>query len=446
MKRLTAPWTTALATAALLALPVAGGAQTPQPPPDPQPERSTTLSTPANQDQANQNESPAEHLRQAKDALAKMDANSVPARAKSQIAALRRHINNLERAAAANDSASPTGEARRSPKATTGARGKVNWGNEVAAIDRIITELAGTGSASMTGTTDPGTAGTSGSQRGTKGSASAALDDTARNQLLEVRTHITACAAAMSGTASSPSTATGSAAHSSTTGTTQPTAPSTEPAPASSPSSTPSATPAPAPETETQPETQTQAGSSAGTTGQTGTVTDQSPSTMTGQAKVDAEAAKQHLTAARDTLTQITQLPAAAQLQGEARTQVSQLIQNFNELITTQSNWRETYEKLEANLNALIGPAQVSPDASATTPPAATPQAEPANRPANPPANPPADPPAQPGTQGTQGTQATPGAVGTSGTATLDAGIRQKLVEFRQHLVAFHAAAGGEVK
>ena len=33
----------------------------------------------------------------------------------------------------------------------------------------------------------------------------------------------------------------------------------------------------------------------------------------------------------------LTQLPAAAQLTGDARTQVSQLIANFNELITTQA-------------------------------------------------------------------------------------------------------------
>ncbi|HEV3485453.1 MAG TPA: hypothetical protein VG106_08600, partial [Vicinamibacterales bacterium] len=102
MKRLTAPWTTALATAALVALPIAGTAQTPQAQPEPQPEQSTTLSTPSAQNQhPTETDSPAEHLRQAKAALANVDANNVPARAKSQLAQLRRHINSLERSVAA---------------------------------------------------------------------------------------------------------------------------------------------------------------------------------------------------------------------------------------------------------------------------------------------------------------------------------------------------------
>ena len=64
---------------------------------------------------------------------------------------------------------------------------------------------------------------------------------------------------------------------------------------------------------------------------------------------------KRHLTAARDTLSQLTQLPAAAQLTGDARTQVSQLISNFNELITTNADWRAAYTKLQGNLTALVG-------------------------------------------------------------------------------------------
>lgn len=123
--------------------------------------------------------------------------------------------------------------------------------------------------------------------------------------------------------------------------------------------------------------------------------------------QVDTETVKRHLTAARDTLSQLTQLPAAAQLQGEPRTQVSQLIMNFNELITTKENWRASYDKVAANLTTLLG---------ADTP-AATPE--------------PAAPPA-----------GVPGAVGTSGTATLDPAIRAKLVEFRTHLSQFEKAAG----
>ena len=119
--------------------------------------------------------------------------------------------------------------------------------------------------------------------------------------------------------------------------------------------------------------------------------------------KVDSEAAKQHLTAARDALSQLTQLPAAAQLQGEPRTQVSQLIMNFNELITTKENWKASYDKLDANLKMLLGPD--APEAAA--PPAA----------------------------------GVPGAVGTSGTTAIDPAIRAKLVEFRTHLNQFEKAA-----
>ena len=72
--------------------------------------------------------------------------------------------------------------------------------------------------------------------------------------------------------------------------------------------------------------------------------------------QVDASAAKKHLSEARDTLSQITSMPEAAKLQGDSRTQVSQLISSFNELITTQANWRDAYPKVDASLTSLIGP------------------------------------------------------------------------------------------
>jgi hypothetical protein len=115
------------------------------------------------------------------------------------------------------------------------------------------------------------------------------------------------------------------------------------------------------------------------------------------------EAAKAHLTAARNSLSEITQLPAAAQLQGEARMQVSQLITSFNELITTQADWKASYAKVEATLNALLAPA--TPD------------------------------PARP--------SATPGAVGTTGSTEIDPAIRAKLGEFKTHLTKFHEVASG---
>jgi len=124
--------------------------------------------------------------------------------------------------------------------------------------------------------------------------------------------------------------------------------------------------------------------------------------------KIDAAAAKEHLSQARDTLSKLTSLPEAAKLEGDARTQVSQLISNFNELITTQSDWRAAYAKVDANLTALLGPATSDPAPA----PAAT---------------------------------GVSGAVGTSGASAvqIDPAVRGKLVELRTHLKDFERAAGG---
>jgi hypothetical protein len=118
------------------------------------------------------------------------------------------------------------------------------------------------------------------------------------------------------------------------------------------------------------------------------------------------DAAKQHLTAARNALSEMTQLPAAPQLTGDARTHVSQLISTFNELITVQSDWRASYAKIEASLTALIGAQTTDESPTRTT--------------------------------------GTAGAVGTAGTVVaLDPSIRAKLVEFRDHLDRFAQASGG---
>jgi hypothetical protein len=105
------------------------------------------------------------------------------------------------------------------------------------------------------------------------------------------------------------------------------------------------------------------------------------------------------LTAARNTLSQMTQLPAASQLQGEPRAQVAELITNFNELITTQANWKEAYEKVEANLATLLNSVPAAPAGDPSKP------------------------------------------VGTSGAGGLDPAIRAKLMEFRSHLDKFEEAA-----
>jgi hypothetical protein len=124
------------------------------------------------------------------------------------------------------------------------------------------------------------------------------------------------------------------------------------------------------------------------------------------ESKVDAAAAKEHLTEARDTLKQLTAMPEAARLQGDVRTQVTQLITNFNELITAQTDWRSAYAKVDANLTTVLGPE--TPDAASAS-------------------------------------SGVAGAVGTSGAgaADLDPAVRGKLAEFRSHLKAFERAAGG---
>jgi len=119
------------------------------------------------------------------------------------------------------------------------------------------------------------------------------------------------------------------------------------------------------------------------------------PSTQPPSAQADATSARDHLTKARDTLSALTSMPEAAKLQGESRTQVAQLISNFNALITSQGDWRSAYDKVSQNLTALLGP-----DAAADQP------------------------------------------VGTSGSASVDPAIRAKLAEFRTELKAFESASG----
>ena len=103
---------------------------------------------------------------------------------------------------------------------------------------------------------------------------------------------------------------------------------------------------------------------------------------------VNQDLVKQRLTTARNTLSAVTQLPAAAQLTGETRTRMQQLINNFNELITTGADWRVPYAKIESGLAVLLGPVAAP--------------------------------------------SGTPGAVGTSGTGQpMDPAIRDMLVEFQ---------------
>jgi hypothetical protein len=182
-------------------------------------------------------------------------------------------------------------------------------------------------------------------------------------------------------------------------------------------------TPTQQPPAHTQPQQPTQPPTTQPSQPPTSQPTQQTGGQPSASGQVDQAAAKQHLTEARDSLSQLTSLPEAAKLQGEARNQVSQLISNFNELITAQSNWHAAYEKVDANLTSLVGPDPSDPNAASGTAGAV-------------------------GTSGTAGTAGT--AAGTTGntgaantTVTVDPAIRAKLLEFRTHLKMFEQSAGG---
>jgi hypothetical protein len=441
MKRSINRWTTTLATVAMLGLPIVGFAQDPapqqqpaqpqqpqpaqpqpaqpepakpqptQPPADPQPAQPqpqpqqqpaspTVTPQPAPSAQA---VSPQEHLSQAKAAVDSIAATSVPAKSRSEFAKLKKHLAALEKAGPATTPATPP---------ATAAKSNVNWGTEVAAIDKIITEMLGSETTGATAT--PGAAGTSG-----KAAAAVALDDATRAKLMEVRTHITAYAAGMSG-AATPKTDAPAATPEPTTAAATP----AEQPPSTTPAATPAA-PAPAATAATTPSAATPSAATPSAATPSAATPAESPAaaaapSAAAQPQVDADAARRALTAARDSLSQLTQLPAAAQLTGETRTQVGQLIANFNELITAQSNWRASYAKVDANLTALLGPdtgaaaTAEAPAAAAATPPTAT-----------------------------------AGAVGTAGATKveLDPAVRAKLVDLRKNLMDFQKASGGvEVK
>jgi len=429
MKRSITRWTMALATAGVLTLPVSSFARTtqdpqpqqpqqqqpqpePQPSPTPAPQQQTPAPQPsaaATQPQADQALTPQDHVKKAQEAAKDIDASSIPSKTRSALVDMKKHLANLDKIASSGGAAPAESPAK---GAEASKAESINWGTEVGAIDKAITEMVGTETSTAATPTPTGTSG-----------KADAVDDATRAKLMEVRTHITAYAAAMAGGSTpktdAPAPKTEAAASPATEGRPQPSmtpssaAPQNPPAQSPSPSPAqpdPNAAPAQAPPAAQQPPAA------------------QAPAAQA-QPQMDTDAAHKKLVAARETLAQLTQLPAAAQLSGEARNQVSQLITNFNELITTQSNWKATYDKVNANLNTLLGPAISSDEANAA--PAANPGAP------------------APGATPTPGApapgNATPGAVGTTGTASveLDPSIRAKLVELRKNLDEFRKAAGG---
>ena len=440
MKRWTSTWA-ALVVAGFLVVSGTGFAQTPAAPTAP----ATTT-----QDKAEQG-TPQEHLERADAALKSISPTAASGKAKSQIAELKKRVNALQKLTASNPSgaaAAPTGA--KTEKAD--AKGASKWAAEAAAADKILGELladtSATGAASATtptGSNPTGTTGTSPS----KATAAVTLDEETKAKLTTARASLTAFATAMSGSAPPPPATTSPSAQPAAASTASPAAatPTAEPATPASPTTppptqpaTPPAAPAPAPQPTTrgrrhnlrrllrrprpaaQPPTQPAQPAEPATPAQPVASTTQAPTDpAAAQPKPDADGAKRALTAARDSLGEVTKLPAAQQLSGEPRTQLTQLIANFNELITTNTEWKASYAKVDANLTALMG-AQTA-DESTTAPAAATAGAT--------------------STAGAATSAA--GAVGTSGTTTntLDPGVKAKLAEFRAHLKEFEKAANG---
>jgi hypothetical protein len=390
-----------------------------QPAPTPQQPAPTAQPSPsATQTRADQALTPQDHVKKAQEAVKDINETSIPAKNRSALAELKQHLSNLEKLSASGATSTPAEMSKKAPGAKSSEA--PNWATEVGAADKMISQLMGD-ETSISSTPRP--TGTS----GTTDKSATAVDDATRAKLTEVRTHITAYAAAMAGTstpkteaAANPESPAARPEPSMTPASAQPSsaAPSPTPSPAQpDPNAAPSAQaptsqqPAAQPPAAQPPTAQPPAAPSAQQS-----AAGQPPAAAQAQPQVDTEAAHRHLVTAREALSQLTQLPAASQLSGEARNQVSQLITNFNELITTQSNWRASYDKVAANLTALLGPDNSDTEAAAGAPPA----------------NPAA--------------ASTPGAVGTAGTATteLDPAIRAKLVEFRNSVNEFRKAAGGE--
>jgi hypothetical protein len=427
MKRSITRWTMALAAAGVMSLPVSSFGRTiqdPQPQPSPTPQQPAPAaqqpSPSATQTKADQTLTPQDHVKKAQEAVKDINETSIPAKNRSALAELKQHLSNLEKLSASGATSTAAEMSKKAPGAKSSEA--ANWATEAGAADKVISQLMGDETSTSATPSPTGTSGTT-------GKSATAIDDATRAKLMEVRTHITAYAAAMAGT-STPKTEAAANPESQPARpepSMTPASPQSSPAapPAQTPPATPSPTPSPAqpdpnaappaqPPTAQPPAAQPPAAQAPASAQQPAAA--QPPTGAQAQPQVDTEAAHRHLVAARETLSQLTQLPAASQLSGDARNQVSQLITNFNELITTQSNWRASYDKVAANLTSLLGPDSSDTEAAAGAPPA------------NPAAT------------------STPGAVGTAGTATveIDPAIRAKLVEFRKSVNEFRKALGGE--
>ena len=135
-----------------------------------------------------------------------------------------------------------------------------------------------------------------------------------------------------------------------------------------------------------------------------------------GQQGQQGAAARQRLLEARESLAELAKMPESAQLQGQARTDVSQAITNFNSLLTAEANWYDQYKLVMQNLHNVLGPVGADESAAGTSGSAAAGST-------------------------TGGTTAGSSAAGTANEEVPPA-LRSKLVEFRQKLMAFGREAG----
>lgn len=131
----------------------------------------------------------------------------------------------------------------------------------------------------------------------------------------------------------------------------------------------------------------------------------------TAAAQANQEAIRTSLTSAQASLSEMIKLPAAATLQGDVRTMVSNFIGEFNAFATLPKDWKAKYQVASASLDKMLAAAAAAP----------APEAAPAAAPATP-AAPAADP--------------------STGPGTWDPGVVEKLKDVRRHLYDFEKATG----
>ena len=403
MKRWTSTWA-AMLVAGVVSLPLSSYAQAPagQAPP------SASAQTRGESGKADTGV-PQDHLQQADTAVKSISSGALSSQAAARLAELKQHLSALKTmastpadpAAAASTSAH-AGHGGQPAQAGQTGQPAPQWATHSAAADKIIGEL-------LADTSSTGTAPSRATEPATAGAPAASptappLDEETKAKLTTARASLTAFAASMTGAGAPQAAASQATSNPASSSAPPATTASAANQAAHSPSSAAPAQPA---------QTPSAIGETAQAEAPQGAQTAQPAAAAAPAAPASAsashEAAKQSLSAARDSLSQLTKLPAAQQLTGEARTQISQLISDFNALITTTSDWKSAYAKVDADVTAMLGAPTADQAASAAP-------------------------------------STTPGAVGTSGTETggLDPVLRSKLGEFRAHLKAFEKAAAAE--